>query len=1032
MGWRSFARSCGRGVLAALPVLLSASHADAERLPIKIYTTADGLSQNQVNRIVRDSRGFLWFCTREGLSRFDGHAFVSYTQSDGLPHRSVRDIVESRDGEYWIATREGLVRWRPGVVASVRGGGDVQGTAKRITAFEVFSPANSDLARDVWRLFRDPSGTIWVGTVAGLFRIETANGDVRFAPIDLGMPATRPDTHHVQDIQMDRTGALWVAARGSGIYRRRPDGRVVRYTDRDGLPEVRVNVLQIDRENHVWAGTPFGLARLAAKPDSDDFAVDRVFTKRSGLAGDWINALWEGPDATMWVGGAGGLTAILESAGSSQQIRTYAAAEGIIDDEVSALIDDGSGNLWIGTASSGALKLAQDGLTQYDEADGIGTEVIGGLFTDPRAGVCVYDYRQVAVFDGRRFIRIPLNFGRAVRPSPWSWGRVALRDSAGAFWFATADGLYRFPSVRRIADLSQVRPEAIYDAHHGLPADRTLMLYEDRRADIWIFSDSGWHPALTRWRRTTGEFHRVSQAEGWPPDMAWISDFGEDGAGNLWIAGSSLVRYRDGRFRRLTTADGLPADVVSSVHIDQAGRLWLATDAAGVMRVDDPSAERLSGRLYSTATGLASDQTFTISEDKSGRIYVVTGRGVDRLDAATGAIRHYTSAEGLVFGPLSLRDADGGLWFGSARHLSRLLPAANVSPAPPSAWISNVSVEGLPEPIPNLGAHNAGSLSLNSTDRQISVEFFGIGEGLQYQYRLGAAGDAKWSMPADQRTVHYASLSPGRYQFEVRAVSADSGLASSPATIAFVIPPPIWLRWWFLTLGLAAIALTLYGLHRRRVAHLVEVERVRTRIATDLHDDLGANLSRVAILSEVVKQRLGETDAHSVSLLAEIADSSRSLMGSLRDLVWAIDPVGGSVGDLETRVRHIAGTLLDPKGVAWTLQRGDDDSRCLLDAEQRRHMMLFFKEGINNAARYAEASRVDLSIEHVRQLLICRINDNGRGFDISVAPAHGGRGLRNMRARAAALGGRLDILSTPGAGTSLILTVPLTRKVLGA
>lgn len=1031
MHWRSAATSRCRAVLTAALIAIASREAHGERLPIRVYTTADGLSQNQIVRIVRDSRGFLWFCTREGLSRFDGQTFVSYTQREGLPHRSVRDIVEARDGEYWIATRLGLVHWKPSVVASSRGGG-VHAAEKHDPAFEVFSLADSDAGRDVWRLFRDPTGTIWVGTVAGLFRIESDGGAVRFRSVDIGMPNTAPDTRLVQDIQMDATGALWVGTRASGIFRRMPDGRIERYTRHDGLPEDRVNALLLDHEGHVWAGTSLGLARLdPARSGSHSFAVTRVYTKQSGLAGDWIDALFERADSSVWIGVAGGLSTIIARNTATEQIRAYGGAQGVSDYEVTTLVDDRSGNLWAGTGSHGALRLARDGMTQYGDADGIGTPVVGALFSDSRAGaVCVYDYKRLAIFDGRRFVNVPINFGKPVRPSPSSWGRTALRDRSGAFWFATENGLYRFPSVHRIEDLSQVRPVAIYDAHHGLTADRVLMVYEDRRGDIWIFSDGGWQPILTRWERATGQFHQLAKTEAWPVNV--ISDIGEDHDGNLWIAESTLVRYRDGRFRQFTKGDGLSSDSVSSLYFDRQGRLWLTTDTAGVMRIDNPSADRLIVRSYSTNTGLGSDQTFSITEDKAGRIYIVTGRGVDRLDVGTGAIHHYTSAEGLFFGPLTLRDADGGLWFGAANGLSRLVPTRDIERAPPSAWISKVRVEGLPRPIPDLGTADAGTLSLSSADRQVSVDFFGIGEGLQYQYRLVGSGDSKWSVPVDQHTVHYPSLSSGHYQFEVRAVSGDSGLKSSPATVAFTIPPPIWLRWWFIALSLATIALALYGLHRRRVAHLVEVERVRTRIATDLHDDLGANLSRVAILSEVVKQRVGESDAESVSLLMEIADSSRSLMGSLRDLVWAIDPGGGAAGDVETRVRQIAGTLLDPKGITWTLRGSDGDSRPSLDAEQRRHVVLFFKEGLNNAARYASASHVDLSIEQRRDAILCRIIDDGCGFDTATASARDGRGLRNMQARANALGGRMDVLSRPGGGTTLTLTIPFARRAVGA
>ena len=1027
MDCRSVAGSPCRCLLAIAVLLAPADHANAERLPIKVYTTADGLSQNQIIRVVRDSRGLLWFCTREGLSRFDGHTFISYTQADGLPHRSVRDIIETGNGEYFIATKAGIVRWRSAVTSSVSPGAP-QPTAKHFAHFEVLSPGDDDASRDVWRLFRDPIGTIWAGSDAGLFRVESDGDSVRFIATDIGLPSTAPDSRLVQDIAMDREGALWVATRASGLYCRLRNGRTIRYTTREGLPTNRVNTLLVDSQGRVWAGTSRGLARLRPVADSHEFVMDRVFTKRSGLLGDWIDALWQAPDGLVWVGGVGVTTIATTIPGEA--VRSYGVAEGIVGYEVNSLVEDLARNLWMGTAD-GAVKLSRDGLTSYGVSDGIGTPVTGGILSGSNDRVALYDYDRLAIFDGRRFIRTRVNFGRRVQPPSQEWGRVALRDRSGEFWFATDRGLYRFPRVARLDDLSRVPPAHVYGARHSLGGDQVLTLFEDSRGDIWILSDSGWSPALTRWEHATSRFHRFSDSEGWP-SATYVTDFAEDRSGNLWMAGiNSLLRYRNGRFTRFTRADGLSTDSVSSVHVDRAGRLWIATDTAGVMRIDSPPDERIKGQVYSTTTGLSSDQTFTITEDTAGRIYIVTGRGVDRLDVTTGAIRHYTTAEGLAAGPLSFRDSTGALWFGSTHELSRLVPSTDSPRIAPTAWISGVSVEGRPQSIPDLGTADDGTLSLAADERQVSVDFFGIGERLRYEYRLVGNND-RWSTPTDQRTVHYASLSPGRYRFEVRAVATDSGLRSSPATVAFVIPPPVWLRWWFLTLAGLIVALALYGVHRRRVAHLVEVERVRTRIATDLHDDLGANLSRVAILSEVVKQRIGQTDDQSVSLLTEIADSSRSLIGSLRDLVWAIDPGAGSAGELDTRVRQIAGTLLDPKSVAWTFRGGDADSRLALNAEQRRHVILFFKEAINNAARYADASRIDLSIEQTRAGLVCRISDNGCGFDVSTASGQGGRGLRNMRTRASALGGRLEVLSTPDAGTALTLTVPLTRKVLGA
>jgi signal transduction histidine kinase len=390
-------------------------------------------------------------------------------------------------------------------------------------------------------------------------------------------------------------------------------------------------------------------------------------------------------------------------------------------------------------------------------------------------------------------------------------------------------------------------------------------------------------------------------------------------------------------------------------------------------------------------------------------------------------VRHYTLADGLTFGPLAFRDATGALWFGTYRELSRLVPAPPAAATPPSVWISGINVGGVARAVPELGTLDGGTIAVASGERHVSVEFFAIGEWLQYQYRL-IGSDDRWSRPADLRTVHYASLSPGTYRFEVRAISAEGAL-SQPATVVFRIPPPFWQRWWFLVLVTVTGATTLYGAHRRSVARQVEVERVRTRIATDLHDDLGASLSRVAILSEVVKQRIGTSDVQSESLLTEIADSSRGLIGSMRDLVWVIDPGAGTLADLEARVRQVATALLEPRGIVWSLPGVDGADRLALSSDQRRQLLMFFKEGLNNAVRYADCGHVTLDIAVSPNVLACRIQDDGRGFDPATTlqgREGGGRGLRNLQARAAALGGSLEVHSVPGSGTTLTLMVPFS------
>src|SRR5215468_4911957 len=154
----------------------------AQQLSLKIYTTADGLASNRISRIVRDSRGYLWFCTENGLSRFDGSRFVNYTIEQGLPDKEVNDLLETRSGAYWIATGNGLVRYNPKGLPLPYGKESRQ--SERM--FTVYRVGAERITSIIKALYEDRSGTIWIGTWGGLFRLEQPGDQARFHFIDLG------------------------------------------------------------------------------------------------------------------------------------------------------------------------------------------------------------------------------------------------------------------------------------------------------------------------------------------------------------------------------------------------------------------------------------------------------------------------------------------------------------------------------------------------------------------------------------------------------------------------------------------------------------------------------------------------------------------------------------------------------------------------------------------------------------------------------------------------------------------------------
>jgi signal transduction histidine kinase len=281
-----------------------------------------------------------------------------------------------------------------------------------------------------------------------------------------------------------------------------------------------------------------------------------------------------------------------------------------------------------------------------------------------------------------------------------------------------------------------------------------------------------------------------------------------------------------------------------------------------------------------------------------------------------------------------------------------------------------------------------------------------------------------------RRSVGYARLAPGRYRFLVRAVNADGVASPSPGVVAFTVLPPLWLRWWFLALAALTSAAAALALHRYRIGRILEIERVRTRIATDLHDDIGANLTRIAILSEVARQQPPHDKHHLDGALSSIAGIARESATAMSDIVWAIAPERDTLQDMVRRMRAQAEEVFEGRDVALVLELPDAAPPLKLGIDLRRDLYLVFKEAVNNAARHSGCSRVAITLRIAEGRLVLEIDDNGKGFD--PAADNDGNGLASMRRRAGRLGAELEVDSGAGTGTTIRLTMPLGNWRTGA
>ncbi len=1135
--------------VAMLPWLGFPGRAIAEQLPVKIYTVENGLAHNRIKHIFQDSRGFLWFCTADGLSRFDGSQFVNYQLEDGLLAPSVNDIVEAGDGTYWIATNsDGVFRFDPRVPATAARTGVSRFTRVAVGAEPVTNRVNV--------LLRDPAGTVWAGTDGGLFALDERQAAAGFRQVPLGVPRRADIRVAVWSFTRDRAGTLWIGTK-YGLVRRSADGAMRVIPVHPGPDDDNVVAVIRGADGRLWLGHGEGLFSL--DPSASEPAMRR-YTTADGLESDNVIALHSSPDGRIWVKARG--SSITEFDGTS--FHTYGlGARGT--DGTAALTEDREGNLWLGTNAFGVIKITKRGWTTYGEPEGLGPSVTS-IFEAPRGDLFVTSRAWlVSRFHDGRFATVRPLLPPAVSDASWRDINNFLQDRSGDWWVGTRFGLLRFAALPRFEDLARARPTAVYTTRDGLAQDDVGRVFEDSRGDLWIAS---WLPArdvVVRRDRATGTFHRYSDHDGLRPFTSAVT-FVDAGAGGVWIGfrEGGLARYRDGRFTYVVPTQ---AGSVNGVYRDPSGRLWAAV-RSGLFRIDDPAAGAPRITVYGRAEGLA-DTVQVVTGDAEGRIYAGTSRGVDRLDPRTGEVTHFSAANGLTGGEFksAFRDGHGALWFCTTSGLSRFVPGLEDSAVPPPVLIGSLRVSGIVRPLSALGETSVVLPSLQPNQNNIQIEFFGIalrtGDTLRYQYKLEGA-EGGWSPPSPQRRVDYANLAPGSYRFLVRAVGMDGTPSAAPAVASFEIAPPLWRRWWFiataaLLIGSVAAGIARYrhrrvealresenrfrtltetasdaiitiddrsrivlvnqatekvfgysrdeligaeltmlmppalrqrhtagfgryvqtgarnmswdaidlpgrhkdgheipleisfgefsrngrryftgiarditerrraedALRRSREERLAELERVRRRIATDLHDDIGSSLTRISLLGEVAQRQVRQEHATLLEPLGTISDLSRELVDTMSDIVWAINPTKDHLSDLSQRMRHFASDVFTARQVEFRFRTPDTDRDVPVGANVRRELFLLFKEAVNNVVRHSGCTAADLELRAEADGLVLVVSDNGRGFD--AAREANGHGLASMRERTEGLGGTFDVLSKMGEGTLLAFRIPFAR-----
>jgi signal transduction histidine kinase/ligand-binding sensor domain-containing protein len=982
---------------------------------IDVWQSERGLPRDTVTGIAQTPDGYLWISTLDGLARFDGVRFKIFKASDtpALGSGRIRFLFTGRQCELWLATQEGgLVGFkddrftslplpespgtRPAViqVAEDDAGGlwlsMEDGKVGRLANghYSTVSTNWDPAGRTTFQVRADVRGRLLAASGAGLYEVR---GE-RLVPTLQGKR-----DEYVVDCP-SRGGGWWLSA-GSEVRLWRDNQWIVTVPG----PPPPAPVIRCALEDHngrLWLGTwGNGLFRC----DTNGSLLQ--FTKRDGLGSDFVRALCEDGEGDLWVGTEGGGLARLRP----PLFAVYGLAQGLSWDWITSVSAGPDGKLWVGTDGYGLNRLEGDMIRPVGSESGAG----------------------------------PLHV------------MAALADRQGEIWLGTrAGGMFQW------AGGAMTRCS-------GFPTNGliTRCLFEDSQGAVWV----GQRETDRLLRIQNGTVSSLELPKSMVPvDVRVIA---EDAGGGLWIGtdGRGLLRWKDRQFTGFSRENGLGSDLIWALHPEADGTLWIGTYGGGLTRLRNGHTATCT-----TRQGLVNDVICWIVDDGRGQYWLSSHQGVFRVNQkelnqfADGTIPQihcvaYGKSDGLPtleckggFQPAGCRGRDGRLWFPTVGGVVVVDPAdARTNTVAPPVYVEEVIVdgqtfergrrwmaEGKQEPagleaLPVRGRDAASALAAPAGSRRFEFHYAGLSldapERLRFRHKLEGV-DAEWVETGSLREASYDRLPHGTYTFRVQACNREGVWNRSGDSVSFAVLPHYWQTWWFIGLFLLSfgsavawtVGLTLRRRHRQHVKlieRLHAAERERTRIARDIHDDLGSSLTEIGLLGALAV-RASTPPAEAREQVARMMARAEELTRKLDETVWAVNPKNDSLRHLATYLCTLAKEFLEPTTIRCRLNVPTDLPDIPLTTEVRHNVFLVAKEALNNAVRHSGATEIRLHMEANEGVFTLEVTDNGQGF-ATEGLREVGNGLRNMAARMEEIGGQFQVRSTVAQGTTVSLWLPL-------
>lgn len=963
------------------------------------WTTDEGLPQNSVNGLIQSRDGYIWAATYGGIVRFDGVRFKVFNRSNtkGLDESRFVKLIEDNAGRIWFLSESlSFVKYENGTFTTFRNRKDFNGFYRGYSLntdfdgnlifstdeghfryqnnrFEKFELPTDNPEAVIYHCDRE--GGIWLSDKTGLRRIF--QGKATYFDIPVRVLKFNPLIYD------DSFGNYWIAYGISETFR-------VKNKEVQHLPGFDFWAFEEDLEGNLWLGNVDGLYKLSAdEVNAENIDRSKIIKIEIGI-NDRIDSLLADREGGFWVGTE--RFGLLQM--SKQAVRTFSKTEWKTkNDNVYPILEDRSQNVWVGTWANALIKYNKDNQLQVFPLLGEG-DLITSLFEDKQGRLWIGAINGIGYLENKKFTQIEKYTAKSGEVDNGSF-MAMNEDAAGNLWIATEkQGLYRVANEEFTN----------FTTADGLPNIEITSLIKLKDGRLLIGTRSG------------------------------------------------LAVEQDGKITAITKQDDFNQDHIRSLYQDADGVIWIGTYDAGLIRWKDGKFKRIS-----ETAGMFNGNVFCTLEDENGWFWINSNNGIYRVrkdqlnEFADGKITRvdsiaYNKKDGLLNiegnggkQPAGIRRSNGELWFPTQAGVAVINPKDIITnPNPPPVQIEEVLVDKKEIERKN------DSFEIQPDQNNLEINYTGLSlinsSLVKFRYRLeGLEND--WNEVGTRRTAFYNNLPPGEYSFRVLAANRDGVWNETGAVIKIVKLPYFYQTRWFVALSILAIAVIIAFTFYLRISRLRKIaeaqteysrrliesqEQERKRIASELHDGLGQSLAIISNRAAMGKNNLNEPEIMQREF-NEISQNALEALVEVQQITTNLHPHYLERLGLTKALKAMFAKVSDVIELKSQIVLIDD----LFPKDLEINVYRIVQESLNNIIKHSDASEAEVKIERVEDEVVITIKDDGRGFDTTNFKAKGtGLGLVGLRERTKMLGGKIVIDSSLGNGTEIKVSLPINKEKL--